>query len=90
MRPQTLHVGQAETAIARSVRLAREAKKHGGAPDAAWSMGEKLMTALVFQSAEQIEALGYSEDEAIDRLRHDYGASSEEFPWVLGRIRAEL
>lgn len=79
-----------EAAIARSVRLAREAAEQGGIPDAAWSLGEKLMTALVFQSAGQLEALGYSEDDAVERLRYDYGASTEEFPRVLARIRAEL
>lgn len=79
-----------DVAIARSVRLAREASEYGGIPDAAWSLGEKLLMALVFQKSEQLEALGYSEDEAINRLQYDYGASSDEFPRVLDRIRAEL
>lgn len=69
-----------EAAIARSVSLARDAGRHGGTPDAAWSLGEKLLTALVFQRPEQLEALGYSEAEVQDRLRYDYGASSAEFP----------
>jgi len=53
-------------------------------------LGEKLLTALVFQGPEQLKALGYSEAEAQDRVRFDYGASSAEFPQVLARIRSEL
>lgn len=34
----------------------REAAGQDGVPDAAWSMGEKLMTALVFQDARRLEA----------------------------------
>jgi hypothetical protein len=79
-----------EAAVARSVDLARDAGRHEGTPDAAWSLGEKLLTALVFQGPEQLKALGYSEAEAQDRVRFDYGASSAEFPQVLARIRSEL
>jgi hypothetical protein len=32
-------------------------------------MGEKLMIALVFRDARLLEALNYSEKEAVDRLR---------------------
>ncbi|MDV8003035.1 hypothetical protein [Rhodococcus sp. IEGM 1408] len=76
--------------IARAVERSRVAAGQSGEPDAAWSMGEKLLNALVFGSADQLEALGYSEAEAIDRLRYDFGATSEEFPAVLDRIRSEL
>lgn len=79
-----------EKAIARAVSRCREIADQGGVPDAAWSLGEKLLIALVFQRSEQLEALGYSEAEAQDRLRYDYGASSAEFPQVLARIRSEL
>ena len=79
-----------EAAIARSVSLARDAGRRGGIPDAGWSLGEKLLTALVFQRPEQLEVLGYSEAEAQDRLRYDYGESSAEFLQVLARIRSEI
>lgn len=38
-----------EAAIARSVDLSRDAARHGGIPGAVWSLGEKLLTALVRQ-----------------------------------------
>lgn len=79
-----------EAAIARAVDRSREAAVQDGIPDAAWSMGEKLLNALVFNSAEQLEALGYSQVEAEDRLRYDFGASRAEFPQVLDRIRSQL
>lgn len=82
--------GRQEEALSRAVKRAREAKVNGGEPDAAWAMGEKLMTALVFQSEHQLEALGYSEADAIDRLRYDFAVSAEEFPSVLEEIRSEL
>ncbi|HIW68306.1 hypothetical protein [Corynebacterium sp.] len=82
--------GRQEEALSRAVERAREAKVNGGEPDAAWSMGEKLMTALVFRSKHQLEALGYSEADAVDRLRYDFAVSAEEFPRVLEEIRAEL
>lgn len=82
--------GRQEEELSRAVERAREAKVNGGEPDAAWSMGEKLMTALVFQSEHQLEALGYSEADAIDRLRYDFAVSAEEFPSVLEEIRSEL
>lgn len=79
-----------EATFARAVSRCREAAGRGGSPDAAWSMGEKLLIALVFRSPEQLEVLGYSEAEANDRLRYDFGVTSDKFPKVLDQIRSEL
>lgn len=79
-----------ESGIARAVERSRFAQAQGGEPDAAWSMGEKLLNALVFDRPEQLEALNYSEAEASDRLRYDFDATESEFPTILSRIRDEL
>lgn len=50
---------------------------------------EKLLSALVFEREGQLKGLGYTEVEAKDRLRYDFGAFTE-FPEVLDRIRSEL
>lgn len=76
--------------IARAVERARHAKARSGEPDGAWSMGEKLLNALVFERDDQLAALDYSEQEAIERLRWDFGVTVDEFSGVLARIRAEL
>lgn len=74
----------------RAVERSRYAKRHNGEIDEAWSMGEKLLNALIFMRVDQLEALDYSEPEAIDRLRFDFGVTADEFPAVLARIRAQL
>ncbi|AEF42706.1 hypothetical protein [Hoyosella subflava] len=76
--------------IARAVDRSHEAREQGGEPDAAWSMGEKLLNALIFERQDQLDALDYSEAEAIDRLRYDFGVTAEQFPDILTRIRAQL
>lgn len=82
--------GKQDQTISRAVDRSREADRQGGEPDAAWSMGEKLLNALVLERLDQLEALDYSEAEAIDRLRFDFGVTTAEFPAVLERIRAQL
>lgn len=79
-----------ESGIARAVERSRFAQAQGGEPDAAWSMGEKLLNALVFERPDQLDALNYSEAEASDRLRYDFDATQSEFPAILSRIRDEL
>ena len=79
-----------EAAVARAVDSSREAAKQDGEPGAAWSMGEKLLNALVFGNSEQLCAFDYSEADAIDRLRHDFGVTAEQFPDLLARIPAQL
>lgn len=76
--------------IARAVDRSREASGQGGQPNAAWSMGEKLLNALVLDRLDQLETLDYSEAEAIDRLRFDFGVTLAEYPTVLERIRSHL
>lgn len=76
--------------IARAVERSRYAKARSGDPDGAWSMGEKLLNALVFDRDDQLADLDYSEEETIERLRWDFGVTADEFPAVLERIRAEL
>lgn len=73
--------------IARAVERSRFAKASSGEPDGAWSMGEKLLNALVFERDDQLAALDYSEQEAIERLRWDFGVTADEFPAVLAQIR---
>lgn len=59
--------------IALAVERSRFAKARSGEPDGAWSMGEKLLNALVFERDDQFAALDYSEQEAIERLRWETG-----------------
>ena len=79
-----------EAAYNRALARCREAAVQGGNADAAWSMGEKLLNALVFERRDQLASLGYSEAEAVDRLRYDFGVTTEQFPEVLARIRTQL
>ncbi len=76
--------------IARAVERSRYAKAQDGEPNPAWSMGEKLLNALIFMRDDQLAALDYSRDEAIERLRWDFGVAASEFPSVLERVRAEI
>ena len=68
----------------------RYATRHNGNPDETWSMGEKLLNALIFQRDDQLAALDYSEPEAVERLRVDFGVTADEFPGVLEQIRSQL
>lgn len=78
-----------EAMIAHAIERAREALLRGGEPDPAWSMGEKLLTALVFRRPDQLQRLDYTDDEAADRLRYDFGANRDEFDGILQQIRAK-
>lgn len=85
-----LERSMAEASFKRAVERSRYAKQNRGEPNGAWSMGEKLLNALVFMRPDQLAALDYTEDEAIDRLRFDFAASTEQFQDVLARIRRAL
>lgn len=76
--------------IASAVERSRFAKSRSGEPDGAWSMGEKLLNALVFDRDDQLADLDYSEGDAVERLRWDFGVTADEFPALLERIRDEL
>ena len=52
--------------------------------------GEQLLNALIFQRDDQLAALGYSESEAVERLRVDFGVTADECPGVLEQIRSQL
>lgn len=80
----------AEAQVARAVQRSQYAAQQNGEPDPAWSMGEKLLNALVFSRPDQLSALDYDEDQAVDRLRYDFDVSTEEFPAVLDRIRSQM
>lgn len=47
-----------------------------GEPWPAWSTGETLAVALILNRADVLDAAGYTEDEAMERLRHDIGADA--------------
>lgn len=76
--------------IAAAIARTREARQHSGAPNIAWSMGEKLLNALVLGREDQLAALDYTRRDAIERVRWDFGVTKDEFPAVLEQIRDGL
>ncbi len=49
-----------------------------GEPWPAWSAGEVLAVALILRRTDVLDRLGYTEDEALDRIRFDIGADHAE------------
>lgn len=76
--------------IAAAIARTREAKQRSGEPDLAWSMGEKLLNALVLEREDQLAGLDYTRQDAIERVRWDFGVNDDEFPAVLEQIRDGL
>lgn len=76
--------------IAAAIARSRDAKQHSGEPDPAWSMGEKLLNALVLGREDQLAALDYTRQDAIERVRWDFGVTEAEFPAVLEQIRGGI
>jgi len=61
--------------LAKAVHAANLAEDE---PWPAWSTGEVLAVALILGRGDMLDAEGYTEDEALERLRHDIGASPDE------------
>lgn len=76
--------------IAAAIARTREARQHSGEPNVAWSMGEKLLNALVLEREDQLAALEHTRQDAVERVRWDFGVTDDEFPAVLEQIRDGL
>lgn len=53
-------------------------------------MGEKLLNALVLEREDQLAALDFTRQDAIERVRWDFGVTEDEFPAVLEQIRGGI
>ncbi len=49
-----------------------------GEPWPAWSTGEVLAVAVILHRDDMLADLGYTEEEALERLRHEIGADRDE------------
>lgn len=58
-----------------------------GTPWPAWSTGETLAAALILNRADILADPDYTEDQALDRLRHDLGASPAEARAFFAHLR---
>ncbi len=74
-------------------RRARWALLHNdGHPDRAWSTGEQLAVALVLRDQQHLDEMGYTADEAVQRVRGGMWAPPPpgQFTAWLDTIRAEI
>lgn len=78
------HFGQD---VAKRVRIAR--REHRGHPSGVWSTSEQLAVALVLRDRAHMRAMGYTEDEAIQRVADGMSIREDMRGW-LDDIRAAV
>lgn len=77
--------------IATAAERCRWARDHnGGAPPAAWSTDEQLAVALVLRDKAHLEALGYTLEQATDRVCERAQLNPFQFTGWLNDVRGEL
>lgn len=74
--------------VAEHCRWARE--HNGGTPSSAWSVDEQLAVALVLQDRAQLDAMGYTLEQATDRVCDLARLSPFQFTGWLNDVRGEL
>lgn len=89
-RPRMPRFGRHSRDLVARCRTAIE--YYDGGPSGAWSMGEQLFVALVLKDKETLDALGYTAQEAAQRLIGEGWAPTEptEFTRWLTAIRVEV
>lgn len=87
-QPQAAPLDSFGADICRRARIAR--RRYGGHPNGAWSTGERLAVALVLRDYGHMREMGYSEDEAAERVLGGMPMPPEGIGVWLDRIRAEM
>lgn len=65
-------------------------RHHGGHPSLAWSTGEQLAVALVLRDRTHLDEMGYTAQEAAQRVHDGMAMPPADFNAWLEGIRAEL
>jgi hypothetical protein len=74
--------------IARRCRIAQ--RDNGGHPRGVWSTGEQLAVALVLRDREHLDAMGYTQQQAVQRVYGGMLNPPADFNAWLNEIRASV